>query len=332
MRKKPLVSIIVPIYGVEQYIEKCVESILSQTYTNIEVVLVDDESPDKSPAICDQYASRDGRVKVLHKKNGGLSDARNAGLEVSTGEYISFIDGDDYVAKNFIETLINLCIDESAEISCCGYIPVFEDYGKGVNSYDSTLKKTFTAPLAIEDTLKADGTLQVMTWNKLYSRNVFEADSIRFPVGKIHEDNFTTYRLLFNAIKIAYSYSQLYFYIQRPDSIMGKPFNIRSLDRLEALTGMESFLNEKLPYLLPMLLLYRHDSILGLVSGVVRAEIIDIELLKKLQDELKSNYKKIRQKNINIGHRRLILTYMILFSPTMYGYLRKIFKTRSNMS
>ncbi|HDT8053597.1 TPA: glycosyltransferase, partial [Enterococcus faecalis] len=122
----PKISIIVPVYNVEKYLEKCVRSILAQTFTDFELILVDDGSPDSSGAMCDQFAEQDQRVKVIHKENGGLSDARNAGIEIATGEYLGFVDSDDYIADDMYELLYTNIVKEDADLSICGIYDVYE--------------------------------------------------------------------------------------------------------------------------------------------------------------------------------------------------------------
>ena len=124
--EKPLISVIVPVYNVKQYLRRCVDSILKQTYENIEIVLIDDGSTDESGAICDRYAQKDVRVKVIHKENGGLSDARNKGMQEARGEYFAFVDSDDYIAKDYIAYLFELIVENKAQISLCGYLKFIE--------------------------------------------------------------------------------------------------------------------------------------------------------------------------------------------------------------
>jgi glycosyltransferase involved in cell wall biosynthesis len=229
--KEPLVSVIVPVYKVEKYLDRCLNSIAKQTYKKLEIILVDDGSPDNCPKICDDWAQKDDRIKVVHKQNGGLSDARNAGLEVMTGDLIMFVDSDDYVDQNIIEKLLVLMEKTNADISCANYIKVDENYkflehkkrrGKiciyeGEKKFDCMLKHYVQS---------------IVAWGKLYKKEIF--DGIRFPFGKIFEDQFIAHKLIENANKFAYTNEVLYFYLQRPTSITGSELSIKSTYILDA--------------------------------------------------------------------------------------------------
>lgn len=222
----PLVSIIVPIYKVEPYLRRCLDSIVNQTYTNLEVILVDDGSPDNCPQICEEYAVKDSRIVVIHKENGGLSDARNAGLDICKGEYISFVDSDDWVNEEYIEKLISIITKESADIAI-GENSQTRQVSQKQNA--KAVTKTFSSKDALIHLFTQNHIAFIVSWGKIYKRNLFSA--LRFPVGKFHEDEFTSYILLSNAKKIAYTSQILYFYFQRPNSIMG---NQHPYDLLEA--------------------------------------------------------------------------------------------------
>lgn len=213
---QPLVSIIVPIYKVEPYLRRCLDSIVNQTYTNLEVILVDDGSPDNCPQICDEYAVKDRRIVVIHKKNGGLSDARNAGLDICKGEYVSFVDSDDWVNEEYIEKLISIITKERADIAIGENIQA----NQAIQEQNvKAITKTISSKEALIHLFSQYHIAFTVSWGKIYKRHLFSA--LRFPVGKFHEDEFTTYILLNNAKKIAYTSQILYFYFQRPNSIMG---------------------------------------------------------------------------------------------------------------
>ena len=238
-----LVSVIIPVYRTEQYLGRCIDSVMSQTYSNLEVILVDDGSPDACPQICDSYTNKDPRVKVIHKENGGLSDARNAGIESASGDYIAFVDSDDYIAPQMIQTLLQYVIDKKADISVCNYYKVFEN-GEKLYHPKTVQEKVMTNLEAMEDIFTASNLCEVITWNKLYAARLFKDTEIRFPVGKIHEDNFTTYKLFYEAQKVVYIDIPLYYYRQRNDSIMGRDFYERRLQVLEATAQTKAFVSE----------------------------------------------------------------------------------------
>lgn len=243
MNSSPLVSVVVPVYKVEQYLHKCVESILRQTYRNLEIILIDDGSPDSCPDICDNYADKDSRVRVIHKENGGLSDARNAGLKIATGEWVSFVDSDDWVEPDFIATLLEVAQKNSADISVCAYTKVYDDK-PGQKMAIGEQQKVMTSIEAMRDLLTYKKYGGVMTWNKLYKLSIFRDHNIEFPKGKIHEDNFTTYKTYYYANRIAYTDKPLLYYLQRSDSIMNRDFDDRRTYMIEAAEEVNEFVAE----------------------------------------------------------------------------------------
>ena len=225
-----LISVIVPIYGVEKYLDKCVESIVNQTYRDLEIILVDDGSKDACPAMCDEWAEKDARIKVVHKENGGLSDARNAGVPFATGEYISFIDSDDYLEPTFYEKLYQKMQETGAEIAECGtrYVDEEGNLLKVRASQDGDFDKL----PALKKLIEENGFYQTV-WNKLYKKEV--TDGILFAKGKYNEDEFWTYRVFDRATKIVSIKEPLYNYLQRGNSIIGAGYSQKRLDGLDAL-------------------------------------------------------------------------------------------------
>ena len=219
---KPLISIIVPIYNVQVYLRSCIESILSQTYLNLEIILVDDGSTDDCPAICEEYAQKDNRIVVVHKKNGGLSDARNEGLKISKGEYITFVDSDDLVSKYFIETLysaISLC---SVKLAIC-LVRCFFDEQKLIDERTTTLFDIYDKKRALQQFCSLNfnkSTPFISACSKMYHRSLF--DSISFPIGKIYEDVYAGYRIIDQVDKVVAVSCSLYYYRMRNDGIMGQ--------------------------------------------------------------------------------------------------------------
>ena len=215
-----LVSIIVPIYKVEPYLRRCLDSIVNQTYTNLEIILVDDGSPDGCPQICDEYAANDNRIIVIHKENGGLSDARNTGLDVCKGEYISFVDSDDWTTPTYIEHLLKAIKDNNAEIAVCNYTTTKQNCT--INTLNTSIPEyeILTPTLAVKKLWSKDYVTFVTAWGKLYKKSLFTG--IYFPKGKIHEDKYTTYKLLYQSNKTVFLKELHYFYFQRNDSITAK--------------------------------------------------------------------------------------------------------------
>lgn len=227
--KQPLVSVIVPIYKVEPYLRRCLDSIVKQTYTNLEIILVDDGSPDGCPQICDEYAAKDKRIVVIHKENGGLSDARNAGLDICKGEYISFIDSDDWVANIYIEAMLKATITNNAEMVVGNFIRANQTYSLQISNYSLANVETLSPIQAVKKLWSPEYVIFVTAWAKLAKRNLYK--DIRFPKGYIHEDEYTAYKLLYLSQKTIFLDIPLYCYYQRDDSIMGgvKPSSIRVL-------------------------------------------------------------------------------------------------------
>ena len=227
-----LVSIVVPIYNVEEYLDSCINSIVNQTYKNIEIILVDDGSPDNSGSMCDLWQSRDSRIKVIHKENGGLSDARNVGISEATGKYISLVDSDDTITNDMIETLMFYQQKYNADI----VQGMFKDF---INEEDITInneKPTCTVINKIDAIKnlydKKYGLQSTVVWNKLYKAELFK--ELKFPKGKVHEDEFTVYKLYYKSSKIVLLNKVIYNYRKRPESIMSKGFNLNRFYWLEA--------------------------------------------------------------------------------------------------
>lgn len=223
------ICIVVPVYNVEKYVKKCIESIIAQSYSNIEVIIVNDGSTDNSLEVCIESSKNDERIKVVSKENGGLSDARNYGMKFCTCKLITFIDSDDYVSKDYIKNLYELMLKYNVDISCTNFIKFYED-----NSYEERNKhnyeKVFNAQDAIIDVLYQKN-IANSAWGKLYKYELFE--DVIFPEGKLCEDLGTFYKIFEKASTIVYSSLQDYFYLQRKTSIMGSEFHEKKLDALE---------------------------------------------------------------------------------------------------
>ena len=223
---KNKISIIVPCYNVEQYLPKCIDSILNQTYQNFEVWLVDDGSPDRCGEICDEYAKKDARIKVIHKKNGGLADARNVALDVITGEYVVCVDSDDYISPTHIEGLYHLIEKYGADVSVNTFCPFYE--GASPNPSPKSAKDWVLDGLHATEMMFYQEHFDTTAWGKMYKASLF--DGIRYPKGLLFEDLPTTYRLLLKANKVVFNDEQSYFYLLRSNSIEGAAFSPHKLD------------------------------------------------------------------------------------------------------
>lgn len=278
----PLISVIVPIYNVEKYLARCVDSIVNQTYKNLEIILVDDGSPDSCPQMCDDYAKKDSRIKVVHKKNGGLSDARNAGMAVATGEYISFIDSDDYVSDDFFECLLDVINKENSDIAECSVVKFYEDNRFDEFSDDLSVK-TYDTQDAMS-ALIAENPFHQHVWNKLYKTELVK--DIPYAVGKLNEDEFWTYQVFGRASKVAKLNKTMYYYFQRSSSIMGVGYNIRRLDALEGKANRQKYIENNFPELSTQAkidlygsCMFAYQSVLKFMSGADKKNAL--ELIRK---------------------------------------------------
>lgn len=238
-----LISVIIPIYNVEAYLDECIASVIAQTYSNLEIILVDDGSPDNCPQMCDEWAAKDGRIKVIHKENGGISDARNAAIDIATGDYIAFVDSDDWIEPRMYEIMLAALKKENADICACTILSCFPErrVAWGFQEYTTGNSEK------ILSLLYRDTAYPVAIWNKLYRRYLW--DDLRFPVGKICEDAFTTYLLVDKASKIVQIPETLYCYRIRENSTMTAAFSYKRMDEEEAWRCNYEFVRTKYPQL-----------------------------------------------------------------------------------
>lgn len=230
-----LISVIVPVYGVEKYLQKCIDSICGQTYRNLQIVLVDDGSPDDCGAICENAKKLDKRVTVIHKQNGGVSDARNFGIDVAKGKYITFIDGDDYISSDFIEYLYRLIKTNNAEISIAGFVKTKKRDDKSRINNPST--ECFSQREALREMLYARK-FSMSPWGKLYLTEFYS--NIRYPYGKIAgEDILTTYKVFNKACKIIYGNQICYYYLRRSGSILNSSSSKKIFDMIDGLEQLK---------------------------------------------------------------------------------------------
>lgn len=314
---KELISVIVPIYNVEKYLNRCIKSIINQSYTNLEIILVDDGSPDRCGEICDEWAKKDKRIKVIHKKNGGLSDARNVGIEIAQGEYLSFIDSDDYVHKDFIKVLYENCLKNNADISMCGFRQTDKDENINKEIKNENIRIIFS-----KDVLEKKHNISCVAWNKLYKKSIF--NNIRYPKGKIHEDVAVIYKIMYYANKIVITDLELYFYFSAPESIMRSEFSKKRLDALEVIKDSYKFFieNNEKSYAYFILRDYL-DTILEFYKQSYLLKGEKLEIRKELRKEYKKTYKKIiSNPNTNISMKLKYVIYRFL--PYIYVLVSKI--------
>lgn len=233
----PLITVIVPCYKVEKYLSKCIESVIAQTYQNLEIILVDDGSPDNCGKICDEYADKDSRIKVIHKPNGGLSDARNDAIDVAKGEFLTFVDSDDTISEGHIDELYRLVEKYDCKLSICQW-QTFREGHKLVIDQKPAKEICYQTPQEAVKAMFYQEEFDNAACVKLYHKSLF--DEIRFPKGLLFEDDYTVYQLLFKSNKVAYSNRITYYYLLRSDSIEGATFSKKKMDSaLEVLRSLE---------------------------------------------------------------------------------------------
>ena len=319
----PLISVIVPIYNVERYLNTCVDSIANQTYSNLEIILVDDGSPDKSPEICDEYARTDVRVKVIHQKNGGLSAARNAGIDIAQGEFLTFIDSDDFVACNYVELLYKGIVEFDADISIASFCTFTNEDELKISRNELSFVE-----IAKDECFRRYGALNaglsmpfISACNKLYKKDFFT--SIKFPIGKLYEDAFSTYKLLDKASKIVFTPSKLYFYRINPQSILGQSFKEKHLDMVEAFRSGFDFFNQKganeiASTFVPPLLMREIYCWWG-----VRSVLKNKKMAEDVLNDYRWNCRKLKCKK-NVDLKWFIVFKVIAFFPWLYMIYRRI--------
>ena len=238
-----LVSMIIPVYGVEAYLRECLETVLNQTYTNLEIILIDDESPDYCPEICDQYAQKDTRIKVIHQKNGGAANARNHGLDMAAGKYICFIDSDDKIEKTYVEKLLDVIKKSQSDVAVCSFKQWYKDKTQDSSGFEN---KEYSSKDYIRKFL-SDWTCGLI-WNKMFQKKTLEG--VRFEEGHKIDDEFFTYQTILRAEKVVIFDEPLYWYRMRRSGVMlsGRQYQAQMLkDRVEYMTKRYEMVVEKYP-------------------------------------------------------------------------------------
>lgn len=301
------ISIIVPVYNVEKYLNKCVDSILKQTFGDFELILVDDGSPDNSGAICDQYAEEDSRVKVIHKENGGLSDARNAGIEIAKGNYIGFVDSDDYIDKNMYKQLYDSLTKNDVDLSICGIFDVYE--GK------ESLKKSERELLLNRDEAMVmifhGNEISVHAYNKLYKKEIFKY--IRYPVGRYHEDSYIIVDILDKCEKVAINTKQMYHYLHREESITGQSFSVKQLEYIDAWEKNEELVKgrfQKLDEAAHQRVCFANFLILDKIVSDNQEKIVPET--RKIVSYLRRNFFFILKNNIFTKERKIAMALLMV--------------------
>ena len=241
---EPLISVIVPVYKVEKYLDRCVESVLSQDCRNIELLLVDDGSPDRCGEMCENWAKKDDRIRVFHKQNGGLSSARNCGLDHACGEYVSFIDSDDWVSNDYLSYLLRLCRDDCS-VTACNHLIIRG--GKQKANYETEKDVIVLDARSAYEEVLFHGCVDVSGWGKLYKREVFE--KLRYPEGRLFEDTYLFGEILNQTQILVYGSRPCYYYEMHEESIVNKGFSEKNLQYIEAAERLARFAVEADPEL-----------------------------------------------------------------------------------
>ena len=287
---KDLISVIIPIYKVEEYLDRCVQSVRKQTYKNLEIILVDDGSPDNCCTMCDNYASQDKRVKVIHKENGGLSDARNAGIEIATGEYLTFIDSDDYVSLDYIEYMYKLIQHGKSLLSICGVKDIWKN--TKIDQNNSVIKEINLSSSEAFKNLLFDKGIEICAYAKLYHKSLWE--NIRFPKGKVYEDTAIMYKIFDEAKKISFGNKKCYYYIARIGSISKQQgYNKNEEDYIIHTTQMLEYIEKKYPELKTAVHRFDLYSKFRILRMLIFTKPRNIEMEKFCIDAIKKNKKEV---------------------------------------
>lgn len=318
-----LISLIVPVYNVEKYIKKCLSSLIHQTYSNIEIICINDCSTDASGKICDEFADKDHRILVIHKKrNEGLSEARNSGLQVSKGEYIAFVDSDDWVEFSYIEKLYTVICDSKADIAQCAYARIANDTVALQKKTQISRAKIMSGDQAVK-MLFSEGIIQpsveyTVVWNKLFRKDIVK--NIKFPKGVIFEDQFFTYRCFDNAKRVCVVKEILYYYRDNSSSITKQEYNIKFQDEIKAhQEQIKYFLSKNYDQTVQLIV----ARIVPLcISHYLRACFFELKYEEKMAYKyVLNNYRKyLMNKFIPVEYKIKVLVFLVW--PDMFFYFK----------
>lgn len=313
----PLISIIVPVYNVEQYLRRCIDSLINQTLKEIEIILVDDGSTDSSGSICDEYEIKDNRIRVIHKNNRGLSHSRNIGIDIAKGKYILFVDSDDFIHPQMIEILYNTIIDNDADITICDFDRVYENTNVEFEKYENIQDINIYNNIEALNELYSKNVVKfVIAWNKLYKRELFE--NLRYKEGKIHEDEFIIHELLYRSNKVIHIHLSLYFYLQRQDSIMNSKFSVRRLDGLDAYRERITFFKYRNEKELFEKAIFRYSKEFFIYYYKLKYEVNNSKkYLKKIKKDYTLLFRYIMMSPYYTKKEKVIIS-MFCISPKLY--------------
>lgn len=323
MNLNELISIIVPVYNVEKYIEKCLKSILLQTYENIEIILIDDGSIDSSGKICDYYSSKYKKIKTFHKENGGLADARNYGLDKAKGNYVCFIDSDDFINQNMIKELYSSLKRNKTQIVACKFKNVNEEF----ELKNSKLKINIQNEIVFnkKEALKAMVNLNLgfapNVCNKLFEKNLFTKDCY-FPDGRLYEDMIVMTKILNKVNLVSYIDCELYYYVQRKNSITEK-FNLKEIDHIDMSNEVLDFVFENCRSVYKHFVTYHAINYMAVINKMIKNNFIDNIVYTKARKFIKNN-EKIIFNDDNISFKKKVQLYIFMCSKKIYLIIYKI--------
>lgn len=322
MDQTTLISVIVPVYNVEEYLPRCVDSILAQTYRNLEVILVDDGTKDASDQICDEYAAKDPRIKVIHKENGGLSSARNAGINVARGEYFGFVDSDDWIEPEMYEQMLDLAKKHNVKLVCAGRYDFSSRRNEKTVGLCPEKEEVITGMELLGRTFTWDG-CDSAAWDKLYHRDLFE--EIRYPVGLVNEDVAIFYKIAEQVDRAAMCDKPLYNYYHRPGSITYSKLSEKSFHLIKHTAVIYPYIRENHPELTDQA---RYQRVRSLMSTVQSIDLAGEEAQKSYGDCYRECRKELA------GHLGFVLKYArftkkqrrdaVVLASGLYRQLRKL--------
>ena len=336
-----LISVIVPVYNVEKYLNKCVESIVNQTYTNLEIILVDDGSPDNCPQMCDEWAEKDSRIKVIHKENGGASDSRNAALDIAKGDYITFVDADDYISYECVEILLKALLENNCDMAAARYIEI----KNGITKEKVYSKNTFIFNEVdywkyyyINRFSRWDISAGIIAvWNKIYKKEVFE--DIRFPIGRISEDAFIAHEIASKCDRIAYVDKPLYYYVIRSGSVSHSVGDVnkanRFFDIIDAMKERTNYFIENnidenlIKYAYIDLFEYQIDR-----YYIFKNEYKNKELYSKVKNDYRKTYQQTKNYNAlnnDLYKKRNNLYTLFYINDKLFKIVRKVKRITGNL-
>lgn len=315
-----LITIVVPVYKVEKYIDKCINSILKQTYKNLEIILVDDGSPDTCGEICDNYAKQDARIKVIHKENGGLSDARNAGIDIAKGKYISFIDSDDYIDSEYIELLYKTIIKDETDMAISAHKVIYDN---GTILEKATGEESILSSKEVLKRILYDDGIDLSAWAKLYKMELFK--DVRYPKGRLFEDAATTYKLINRCTNVSIISKSTYNYVIRGNSITNLNFSEKKMDLIKSTEEMCEYIKNKYPDLQSACNRRLMYAYLSTLTQLVKSDKKNKKIEQQLYLYIKENSKPIL-KDKNVPKRDKIALVSIKFGSQFYRVIWKIYE------